>query len=161
MSWTEWSLWNKNNLDSLSCHKWIMVLLCLHTVSDPTPLNIYGSYLPAFNFLYSNTFTTSLQCFIGEGKRIQIIGANCDSLKQASRWSKSPFILLMKSLSSDPMSSRSLFWQPPAERKQTEWSPETSHRPRERGHAGHPNISLSIFRLYLNRGVIRAAFTSW
>lgn len=31
------------------------------------------------------------------------------------RWLKSPFILLIKSLSSGPTSSRSLFWQPPAQ----------------------------------------------
>lgn len=33
--------------------------------------------------------------------------------------SKSPFILLIKSLSSDPTSSRNLFWQPPAGCKHT------------------------------------------
>lgn len=40
-------------------------------------------------------------------------------MKQECRWSKSPFILLIKSLSSDPTSCRNLFWQLPAESKCT------------------------------------------
>lgn len=65
-----------------------------------------------------SVLAASLKCFMcfrGERRRIGIIWEN--SFKQGSRWSKSPFILLMKSRSSDPTSSRSLFWQPPAERE--------------------------------------------